>query len=499
MTSFAFALSKPENRAVWCRCIHSIAQVSEDIRFTYYAKRLVLSSRNVAYTGYMDITFESEFFKTYEFSTDRVAEGLHKGHNDSEDIGFTLSVKSKLLSMLFKRHEEDVEQFKVSVDATGDCPTRLQYKLCIEVLTKNLIKKTFTPFYTICSPELQRLSDYYKDNFNAQRSGKAGSRTISYIAANVGTLRRFMDNSGSSELVKFDIDAKRFSITAFTRGVSIREKEVLKQPMSVTVRFNTEDLEDYSLGGAKEEDDDSAGENSDSCEYKLVFRLKDFKNLLNLGSSGDSLESWFIQGGEMILFEIRKDYATVRLILDTDDDVTVPDPVPLVVDKQRKRRKEERIELPRVVPIIEQEQEQPQDAAAVPSITTNDLFVPEDNDDDGSTDGDNNSIEHHQDDYSRGADFTQEGEHDSGPRVTWGDPNADALTLKSLVNTRSQVIQEAKLQYLESIKRRKLELADESTSNEYQETGLGPTQVERDPATNLGLTQNSSKAKGIFD
>lgn len=499
--SFAVTIEHAEGRVLWCRCLNALAQVADEIRFTVSSRRVVVSSKNTAYTSFMDLEFDRAFFKAYEFHSDTVSEGL--GEVDGEVI-YTFSMRSRLLSVLFKRHEEDVETFKISLDASDSCPQSLRYKLQIEVFTKSFIRKRFSPFYTPCAPEIQKLSSYYKDKFLEQKAHHDENVEINYLMTSIATLKGFVDSAGPTEQLKLDINNNVFSVTAFTRGVSIKEREILKQPMAVNMSFKTDELHDLTLGGD---------------ENKLVFRLKEFKTFLNLAQSNECLECWFQDGGDPILFEISRHAVTMRLIQDTDNDVNIPRVDP-TLRRPRARAQVERVQQFRMATNVDADVDVDvnvaiNDTSPGTALVQPPLFVPNDEDEDADENENDYECNNVDENVNEGITDITEGntmfnedvvqndepmglipDNDSGPRVTWGDAAMENMTLKSLINTKQQVIQDARLQYIASIKRRKLEKQGTMLSAESQTTGLGPTQIE-DQA--IGPTQDVSKPRGIFD
>jgi hypothetical protein len=460
-----------------------VAQVSDEIRFTVSRTGLTVSNKNTAYTSFMDLVFQVPFFRSFEFNTDTFCEGLSE--LDGEVI-YSFSVRAKLLSMLFKKHEDDVETFKISLDASDSCSLSLRYRLQIEMYTKRFIRKKFLPFYTPCSPETQKLSNYYKGTFFDQKQDPTTPITVSFLMIDVGTLRMFLDNAGSTDQFKMEITRNEFSVTAFTRGISIKEKEILKQPMAVNMRFNTHELQDLMI-------------NDDDENNKVVFRLKEFKTFLNLGLHGEPVECWFKNGGDPILFEINKNNVTIRMILDTDNDVNIPLPESNRFRRSRAKAQKQPIALDVDVNVALDENgmhlEHDKEPLFVPN-DANESFEDRMNDipDVPDDETDNLDQETLQSDPGQMGLIPLEPGSDSDARVTWGDPMTESLTLQNLVNARNQVIEDAKVQYMESLKRRKLD-EQKQASPESQAVGLGPTQRE----DQFGPTQNVDKTKGIFD
>lgn len=461
MLAFTVSIDQAENRALWCRCLHSVAQISEEIRFTVHSNRLTVSSKNTAYTSFMDVEFDRAFFRTFELNTDAIAEGLAEVEGS---LVFSFSVRSKLLSMLFKRHEEDVETFALSIDLSDSCPQSLKYRLQVEVFTKRLVRKRFTPFYTPCAPEVQRLSTVYKDTFIKQKSKMDELLDIRFLMMAVATLRNFLDNTGPTEHFKMDVNANVFSVTAFTRGVSTKEREILKQPMAVNMSFKTDELQDLQINDE---------------QNVLVFRLKEFKSFLALGSNAEAVECWFRTGGDPILFEMNKHSATIRLILDTDNDVNISHEA--LKTKRTPGQPKRAVGVNVEVPVEESGNNSPETV----QVGDAPLFVEEDDTDHGEDDKEVGGV-YAVDEFGNDHD-------DDEPRVTWGDPAEDSHALNSLLHTRNQVINDARAQYIESLKRRKLQRQRE-TSVESQQ-GLGPTQNQEQ----LGPTQGVCKPSGLFD
>lgn len=418
--------------------------------------------------------------------------------------------------------EDDMESYRLSFNADDDCSVNERYRLQIEMKTKSMIRKQYNPFYTPCKIDKLGVSKKYKEDFlNTNRrvdtlgdSIRDEEDEINYLMINNSILKGFLENiSSTTEDFKLEINQKNFSITAFTKGIFVKEKEILKQPMAVNIIFNTDELLDLKL--------------FNNFDKQIVYRLKDFKTFLNLGGSNDMIEIWFKRPGDPALFEMTKNGVLIQFVQVTDGENShhLEAKHTRVIPKERinKRRKEKANKKSATVGTevydhtIEMEKE-----------FNEPLFVPNDEgegegegDDFEDTNNDNDngnrnsaditvldqpqhhsklkaplklprvptgifeSEQAHEEHDDGDEDMGMEDEPHKGDEISWGEPSLKDQKISQLIsNSKSdekRLIKEAKTKYLNDLKKRKINEKDNENEDE------------------LGPTQNISRAKGLFD
>lgn len=429
------------------------------------------------------------FFKSFKFNPNSISdEGLDQDEDDG--ILYSFSVRSKILSILFRKSEDDIESYKLSFNASEKCPVNERYRIQIEIKTKSMIRKQYSPFYQPSKYERLGVSKKYKEALlgtsNIGASEREEDEEINYLMINNSILKGFLENvSSQTEDFKLEVSHKNFSITAFTKGIFVKEKEILKQPMAVNIVFNTDELLDLKL--------------YDNNDKKVVYRLKDFKTFLNLGNSGDFVEVWFRKPGDPALFEFDKNSCNIQFVQVTDGENNhhLEARHTRVIPKEKITKKSVREKKKKIydhTKELEQEFNEP-------------LFVQDEDDHNDITD--TTTADQPQVPFksptkvpkipmatSMLAPVEDNGNQEGSERrslqnakadeISWGDPSMKDTKLSQLINNskndEKRLINEAKTKYLNDLKRRKIA----NKENDEDENELGPT-------------QDITKVKGIFD
>ncbi|CCH41961.1 DNA damage checkpoint protein 1 [Wickerhamomyces ciferrii] len=442
-----------------------------------------------AHVSHGEINFQKQFFKSFVFN--------HKGfetseldHDENDEVIYCFSIRSKILSVLFRKTDDDIESYRIALEGQG-------YKLNVEVRTKSLIRKQYNPYYQMYKYDKLGVAKRYKDLFIKQNKRldddeDDDENEINYLMIDNHILKGFLDNvnSSSTEDFKLEVNEKNFSITAFTKGIYIKEKEILKQPMAINIIFSTEELLDLKLWSSNTQD------------KQIIYRLKDFKTFLNLGNGSDFIEIWFIKPGDPILFEINKNDVTIQFVQVTDGEnnhINLEKNTKVIPKEQIiKKSKKQAIKNPTKTNndvIYDHTEELTNEFGAEP------MFVPEDEDYQEPQPPRNlppPPIPNLQNDISIEDDIQQDQDmsHESSPNrndeISWGgdhDLNKENKISQLIQNSKkdeSRLINEAKIKYLNSLKSNNKKRKLKKNQDSIEEEELGPT-------------QNIHNIKGIFD
>lgn len=438
--SFVATIEDAENKVFFCKVINSLNQFSnsEEIKFTITNKNLKLSVFNRLRTSYGEVIIDKDFFGSFEFQSDGFYdEGLNveNEEDDETNISYSFLVRSRILGMLFK-YDAGVDSYKLSVSIEDGYENQLK----VEIRNMNLIRKEYNPFYIPFKDEKLNISKEYKlalskllKNQYRDEENQEEIEEINYLVISNSIVKSFLDNIGSNtEDFKIEVNLKKFSMTGYTKKVNNKEENLLKQSMAINISFRTDELIDFKLF------------NEGNNDKKIIFRLKDFKNFLNLGQNNEIIEIWFKSAGDPILFEMNKFNCKIQFIQITDSDENEHNNATKIKKLFKNDVNLESLRKPNRKVIEEPES----------------LFVPVDDDNDPP-------VEEFEKDSSP--------EIDDRPIIGWNnDIDQDANTTTS----KQQFLQEMKQEYLQQMNKRQ-------RINEGEEE--------------LGPTQNVTKARGIFD
>lgn len=443
------------------------------------------------------------FFKSFVFHPDSISgEGLDQ--DEDGDVIYSFSVRSKILSILFRKTEDDIESYKLGFNASERCSVNERFRFQIEIKTKSLIRKQYNPFYQPCKVDKLGVSKKYKKALlelplrsdELEDAVRDEEDEINYMMISNSILKGFLENvSSATEDFKLEVNNKNFSITAFTKGIFVKEKEILKQPMAVNIVFNTDELLDLKL--------------FDNRDKKIIYRLKDFKTFLNLGASSEFIEAWFKKPGDPVLFELNRNGCLIQFVQVTDGENNhhLDSRHTRVIEREKvnKRRKETRKSKQSSRPVPQEDYDH---NTEIENEFVQPLFVPLDDDEDiavaekpkqttsSTTPRSPVKVPRMRNSILNAATASEsieakdnEANHKSD-EISWGEPSSKDQMISQLINNSKsderRMINEAKLKYLNDIKKRKLE------STRYGDAGDGGEDE-------LGPTQDIARVKGIFE
>lgn len=317
---FVAVIDTDRHKYIWSKVITSLSSLSDNVKFIIKKNSLSLSAVNSAKTSNGEIIFKKSFFHEYEavFESGEMIEGYETNDDGYEDEDeketFSFIVNAKHLAILFKNLDIldlDYICLKIHWNLSSEFDDNLKYKLLIEIKTKKLILKKFQAgFQPVLRNEVE-VAKHYQEEFKDDPA----SGLVNYIKVEQVILKQFLDMiPGATEDFKIEQRADSIQFSGFTKQV-IKDREYLKQPMSVTISISIDELLDTNLNGR-----DIDG---------VMFRLKDFKNYINLitsfsdgnknndlnYSSDDYFEIMFKKPGDPILFELNNNqHLTIQFI-----------------------------------------------------------------------------------------------------------------------------------------------------------------------------------------
>lgn len=349
--SFVGVIDSEKNKVIWSKAILSLAAISDHIKFIVCPDSLSISAVNNAKTSHAEIVFKKTFF--YDYSVD-FSNILPEGFDNDlgEDIGaeidgsklsYSFVVNSKHLAILFKNLDAvDIDYICFKIHWSREAQINMKYKLLIEIKTKKLIiKKYQTSYQPVLKNQLTVSSVYKRELYDQQH--KEGSREIdecnrvNYIMIEQIIPKQFLDMiPASTEDFKIEIKNEKILLSGYTKQIQ-KDREYLKQQMSVTIALTIEDLLNTNL---------TAEANSDQARKCINFRLRDFRNFMNLitsiniptnaesnpdeylnlnnmisMSNEDYFEIFFKNPGDPILFELQNNpHILIQYVQITNDD-----------------------------------------------------------------------------------------------------------------------------------------------------------------------------------
>lgn len=308
--SFVGAIDSDKHKVIWSRSILSLAAISEHIKFVVGRESISILAVNTAKITHAEITFKQSFFHEYLVDFGNIlSEGFNEDEYDINQSTYSFLINSRHLSVLFKNLDAlNLEYicFKVNWDKNSS----VKYKLLIEIKTQDwIIKRYQTSYQPVVSNKLN-IATLYKQELLDQQE-KILQDSIKYIMIEQIIPKQFLDSiSSSTEDFKIEIKHGKLLLCGYTRQV-LKDKEYLKQPMSVTNTITLDELLNTNLTDFNLEDN----------TLSINFRLKDFKNFMNLisgfanlkydladdhSTDGNSyFEIFFKSPGDPILFELK--------------------------------------------------------------------------------------------------------------------------------------------------------------------------------------------------
>lgn len=320
------------HRLIWQRAVLLLSAIGDHIQFSVSRQKVLITAVNAAKVTHAEVVFSSQFFQQYQINFDDVtAEGF-------DGTTYSFLVNSKHLAVLFRNMDADVQYICLRINWVKSAPMTTQFKLMIEIRTKSEIVKKYQTSYAPIAAVSPTVVEEYK---------RAGDE-VRHLVVDQMIPKNFLDMVPlTTEDFKIETKNGKITLTAYTRQV-LRDKEYLKQPMLVSISLGLDELTELNV--------------DQSVHNTLNFRLRDFKNFMNLvglfnpanddeyvnlGGLDTSFHVYFVEPGDPIVFaHTLNPVAEVHFILTTANDlgnhetryvIPTPVPVPTSATSTRKR------------------------------------------------------------------------------------------------------------------------------------------------------------------
>lgn len=367
--SFKATFQDPEKHNTWFRTVSALTTVRKEINFTITSAELIAWAINTTDTTLCQVKFARSFFEDYEFKPYDIVFGedgvqmVTDPHGNDQKL-YSFEVNGKHLTTISKKPDGDsVNDFTIAINNTANCPDVLANRLLIHIEMSSLISKDYTPQFTPIkydpividlkykrkfldvygskSLSAQETLDYRLSEIFAEADRELATALfnennkpnpkdvdqltmadeINLVCCNQALIKNFLDNCNPNvtEEMKLEISNQKLCVTAFTKAIYGKNNDVLRNSMSLSNTINTSDLECHCLFLKENE----RGDRRDDGTKSIVFKLKDFKNFMSIGSSSKSnlsgnLNMWFCHRGEPLLVEFNKPDVKSELVLITD-------------------------------------------------------------------------------------------------------------------------------------------------------------------------------------
>lgn len=367
--SFRATFQDAEKHNIWFRTVSALTTVRREINFTITSAELIAWAINTTDTTLCQVKFARSFFEDYEFKPYEIVYGEDgiqivtdpQGNNQKL---YSFEINGKHLTTISRKPDGDsINEFTIAINNTAKCPHVFANRLLIHIEMSSLINKDYTPqfspikydpividlkykrkfldVYGSRSASVQetldpRLSEVFAEaeselstalfNENNEPNPKDMNQLtmadeINLVCCNQALIKNFLDNCNPNitEEMKLEISNQKLCVTAFTKAIYGKNNDVLRNSMSLSNTISTSDLECHCLF-LKEIDD---GNKKEDSTKSIVFKLKDFKNFMNIGSSWKSelsgnLNMWFCHRGEPLLIELNRPDVKSELVQITD-------------------------------------------------------------------------------------------------------------------------------------------------------------------------------------
>ncbi|EGW31509.1 uncharacterized protein SPAPADRAFT_154762 [Spathaspora passalidarum NRRL Y-27907] len=336
MTFIAIIDSK-SHHLMWSKSILSLSAISEFIKFVITKNSFSISAVNNSNTSHAEIIFKSSFFNEYHVDFSGILpEGYEEGIEDidsDDQSSYSFIVNSRHLATVFRTIEPSTLLYVCfKINWRIDSSISQRYKLSIEIKTKKLIiKKYQTSYQPVLRGNMHIVQSYKKQLYDQPHDSFDGPNRINHLVIDQLIPKQFLEMvPPSAEDFKIDIKNGKISFSGYTKQI-IKDRDYLKQPMAVTVTISLEDLIDSNL----------ITTGTDPIKKCINFRLRDFKNFLNLINfftssnsqkdqfdenymtlpSADNFDMFFRNAGDPILFELQNsNHVSIQYIQITSDD-----------------------------------------------------------------------------------------------------------------------------------------------------------------------------------
>ncbi|CCF60394.1 hypothetical protein KAFR_0K00390 [Kazachstania africana CBS 2517] len=378
--SFRAVISNADKHNVWYRTVYMLSTINENIKMTITSSELIIWAMNSTDTTLSQIRFSKTFFDEYEFRPYEITFG-EEGLQVTADLRgndyklYSIEIKGKHLTTISRKPDGDtVTKFIISINNGATCSEALINRLLVTVEMESLIKKEYSPQFApirydpividlkykrkfldvfgtsaettnpeeILDPKLiavfndleQELSlALFNDNVRSelrQHSQLSIEDEINYICCNQTLLKNFIENCNPNitETIKLEINTRKMIITAFMKKINGKDDVILKNALSMSNTISTVDLEHYCIFTVENEAPEGrsgAGRSKEGRKY-VDFRLRDFRNFMNLlsswklqGNGGvNNINIWFCHPGDPILIEMSRAGVKMQLVQVTE-------------------------------------------------------------------------------------------------------------------------------------------------------------------------------------
>lgn len=254
------------HKIMWSRAILSLSAVSEYIKFIISRDELSLSAVSGTRTSHGEIKFKQAFFLEYQV---QLGDWVRNHINDDEHYLFV--VVSRNLSTLMKNMDaSDLEYIVLRLMWPGEVLEEKENRLLIETKTRSLIIKKYQTSIQPVKKNPMKISEQYR-----QQLEKGDS--VKYLVLEQHIAKLFLDMVPPiMEDFSLEFKDERIQFTGYNRQV-MKDADQLRQQMSVTISLALEEV---------------AGNHIDTSYDKVInFRLKDFRNFVNLSTAYNTLQS----------------------------------------------------------------------------------------------------------------------------------------------------------------------------------------------------------------
>lgn len=254
------------HKVMWSRAILSLSAVSEYIKFIVTVDELSVSAVSGTRTSHGEIKFGRAFFQDYQVQFgDWARNGMHEGEH------YLFVVVSRNISTLMRNMDaSDLEYIVLRLMWPGEVSEEKENRLLIEIKTRSLIIKKYQTSIQPVKKNPMKISEQYR-----QQMEKGDS--VKYLVLEQHIAKMFLDMVPPiMEDFSLEFKDERIQFTGYNRQV-MKDADQLRQQMSVTISLDLEEV---------------AGNQIDpSYDRIITFRLKDFRNFVNLSTTYSSLQS----------------------------------------------------------------------------------------------------------------------------------------------------------------------------------------------------------------
>lgn len=317
---FLAVIDSKKNQHLWAKAIVSLSSTADQIRFCVSPEKLRISAVNSAKTSHAEVEFHPSFFRDYSVSLKDIAD------DEYDQRMYSFIVTAKHIATIFRNTDSpDSSYICMKVQWARSTPSITRYKLLVEIETRSLLVKKYHVSYQPVLQGQNDISKFYRETWTQQSADRVDNKDpskVSYMMIEQLILRQFVDTVPfSTEDFKIDVKNDKILFSGYTKLI-IKEADYLKQPMSVTITLDLEELISSNFVGTPD----------DPLQRKTIdYRLRDFKNFMNLiatvqvevgneevasfRDNSDCFEILFRQPGDPVLFELLNEkYVTVRYI-----------------------------------------------------------------------------------------------------------------------------------------------------------------------------------------